>query len=206
MRHWLQCLLVAGAMMLQAADAKVEEITPKNFKTTVLDSQDAWMVLFYAPWCGHCKAIFPEWKKMAEAVHPSIKVAQVNADEHKELGGQYNVQGFPTIKVFLADKKKPQDYKVVCVCVCVCARARVANLQKAATTRNYPSSTRCHAPRDSAANAPSASKRRGARHLFWGRRRWGNLKSRIYARLRPNALAADIRGANVAHQPLDANI
>ena len=48
---------------------------------------------------------------MAEAVHPSIKVAQVDADQHKELGGQYGVQGFPTIKVFLADKKKPQDYK-----------------------------------------------------------------------------------------------
>ena len=120
----LPCLLVAVAMLLHAADAKVEELTPKSFKTTVLDSQDAWMVLFYAPWCGHCKAIFPEWKKMAEAVHPSIKVAQVNADEHKELGGQYGVQGFPTIKVFLADKKKPQDYKV-CVCVCVCVRARV---------------------------------------------------------------------------------
>jgi protein disulfide-isomerase-like protein len=121
----LPCLLVAAALLLHAADAKVEELTPKNFKTTVLDSQDAWMVLFYAPWCGHCKAIFPEWKKMAEAVHPSIKVAQVNADEHKELGGQYGVQGFPTIKVFLADKKRPQDYKVcVCMCVCVSVRAR----------------------------------------------------------------------------------
>jgi len=67
-------------------------------------------VLFYAPWCGHCKAIFPEWKKMAEALHPAVKVAQVDADAHKELGGQYGVQGFPTIKLFMGDKKKPADY------------------------------------------------------------------------------------------------
>jgi len=77
---------------------------------TVVESKDVWMVLFYAPWCGHCKNIFPEWKKMAEAVHPSIKVAQVNADEHKELGSQFGVKGFPTIKMFLSDKKKPVDY------------------------------------------------------------------------------------------------
>jgi protein disulfide-isomerase A6 len=35
----------------------------------------------------------------------------VNADEHKGLGGQYGVQGFPTIKFFGEDKYKPQDYQ-----------------------------------------------------------------------------------------------
>jgi protein disulfide-isomerase A6 len=34
----------------------------------------------------------------------------VNADEHRSLGGQYGVQGFPTIKIFGLDKKKPEDY------------------------------------------------------------------------------------------------
>ena len=34
----------------------------------------------------------------------------MNADEHKSLGGQYGVQGFPTIKIFGANKKKPEDY------------------------------------------------------------------------------------------------
>jgi len=180
----LRCLLVLAALLLHVADAKVEELTPKNFKKTVVDSKDVWMVLFYAPWCGHCKAIFPEvgsralplhvsgsrvracvrararagmhalmhacvqWKKMAEAVHPSIKVAQVNADEHKELGGQYGVQGFPTIKVFLADKTKPQDYKVR-----GCAGARVRRLWHAKHTPAasvyeyaYPHTRRGRAP------------------------------------------------------------
>ena len=35
----------------------------------------------------------------------------VNADDHKSLGGQYQVQGFPTIKVFGLDKQKPTDYQ-----------------------------------------------------------------------------------------------
>ena len=34
----------------------------------------------------------------------------MNADEHRSLGGQYGVQGFPTIKIFGANKKKPEDY------------------------------------------------------------------------------------------------
>jgi protein disulfide-isomerase A6 len=37
-------------------------------------------------------------------------VGAVNADEHRSLGGQYGVQGFPTIKIFGLDKKKPEDY------------------------------------------------------------------------------------------------
>jgi protein disulfide-isomerase A6 len=40
-----------------------------------------------------------------------VKVGAVNADEHQSLGGQYGIQGFPTIKVFGLDKSKPTDYQ-----------------------------------------------------------------------------------------------
>lgn len=40
-----------------------------------------------------------------------VKIGAVNADEHKELGDQYGVIGYPTIKIFGANKNKPQDYK-----------------------------------------------------------------------------------------------
>ena len=57
------------------------------------------------------QALFPDWAKLAGAIAPSIKVGQVNADQHKDLGGQYGIQGFPTIKFFGANKKKPTDYQ-----------------------------------------------------------------------------------------------
>lgn len=40
-----------------------------------------------------------------------VKVGAVDADQHNSLGGQYSVKGFPTIKIFGANKNKPDDYQ-----------------------------------------------------------------------------------------------
>lgn len=40
-----------------------------------------------------------------------VKVGAVDADKHQSLGGQYGVQGFPTIKIFGANKNRPEDYQ-----------------------------------------------------------------------------------------------
>jgi protein disulfide-isomerase A6 len=76
----------------------------------VVKSDEVWMVEFYAPWCGHCKNLQPEWEKAAKALKGIVKVGAVDADQYKSLGSQFGVQGFPTIKFFGADKKTPLDY------------------------------------------------------------------------------------------------
>jgi len=88
----------------------VIELTPANFDKQVTNGDGVWIVEFYAPWCGHCKNLVPEYKKAAKALKGVVKIGAVNADEHRSLGGQFGVQGFPTIKVFGANKKKPEDY------------------------------------------------------------------------------------------------
>jgi len=93
------------------AGSAVEMLTPSNFDSKVLSSDSVWIVEFYAPWCGHCKNLAPEWKKAANALKGVVKIAAVNADEHRSLGSQYGVQGFPTIKIFGANKKSPTDYQ-----------------------------------------------------------------------------------------------
>lgn len=52
----------------------------------------------------------PEYKKAASALKGVVKVGAVDADEHKSLGGQYGVQGFPTIKIFGTNKRSPTDF------------------------------------------------------------------------------------------------
>ena len=70
------------------------------------------MVEFFAPWCGHCKALVPEWKAAATQLLGTARVGAVDCDEaaNKALCGKYNVKGFPTIKLFGEDKASPTDY------------------------------------------------------------------------------------------------
>ncbi|KAI3703979.1 hypothetical protein L1987_74180 [Smallanthus sonchifolius] len=87
------------------------ELNSRNFDEMVVKSKDLWMVEFYAPWCGHCKKLAPEWKKAAKNLQGKVKLGHINCDDEKSLMSRYKVQGFPTILVFGADKESPLTYE-----------------------------------------------------------------------------------------------
>jgi protein disulfide-isomerase-like protein len=98
---------------IKKAPSNVVVLTPANFDKIVLDSSKDVLVEFYAPWCGHCKTLAPEYEKLANvyANEPNVVVAKVDADAHKDLGSRYGVQGFPTLKFFSKQSKEtPEDY------------------------------------------------------------------------------------------------
>jgi len=68
-------------------------------------------VEFYAPWCGHCKNLEPEYKKAASVLNGVVKVVAVDATVAQSLGQKYQVQGYPTLKMFAANKKQPTDFQ-----------------------------------------------------------------------------------------------
>ncbi|KAL4713951.1 hypothetical protein ACJJTC_015605 [Scirpophaga incertulas] len=100
-------LCVTGSQALYDSSSNVVELTPGNFDKLVVNSDDVWIVEFFAPWCGHCKNLVPEYNKAARALKGIVKVGAVNADEHKSLSQKYGVTGFPTIKIFTGSKHTP---------------------------------------------------------------------------------------------------
>jgi protein disulfide-isomerase A1 len=55
----------------------------------------------FAPWCGHCKALAPEYEEAATTLkEKNIKLAKVDCTEETDLCQQHGVEGYPTLKVF----------------------------------------------------------------------------------------------------------
>jgi protein disulfide-isomerase A6 len=58
------------------------------------------MVEFYAPWCGHCQRLEPEWNSAATKLKGEVKVGKVDATQEGGIASRFGVNGYPTIKFF----------------------------------------------------------------------------------------------------------
>lgn len=108
------CALLIMLFMGNKVDADVpRRMPPRRREVPMMDPQQAQMdagpqqqapkgllVLFFAHWCGHCNSLRPTWDQFVQQYNGAngIQIAEVNADEDKQLCDFHGVQGFPTIK------------------------------------------------------------------------------------------------------------
>lgn len=91
----------------------VNVVVAKNYKELVIDNDKDVLLEFYAPWCGHCKALAPKYEELGELYATEefsklVTIAKVDATANDVPD---EIQGFPTIKLFPAGKKdSPVDY------------------------------------------------------------------------------------------------
>lgn len=104
-------LSLQAVFAVYGPSSQVVTLTASNFQKLVVDSDEAWMVEFYAPWCGHCKSLEPEYEKLSKLTKGIVRVGAVDMDQHQSVGGPYGIKGFPTLKFFGNDKSKPSDYQ-----------------------------------------------------------------------------------------------
>lgn len=63
-----------------------------------------WLIMFYAPWCGHCKRLEPVWAHVAQALYnTNIRVGRIDCTRFTSVASEFGVSGFPTIMFLKGD-------------------------------------------------------------------------------------------------------
>lgn len=63
------------------------------------------VVDFWAPWCGPCRMMAPQFTMAAEKMAPYVRFAKINTEEHANAGQRYNIRGIPTMALFKAGRE-----------------------------------------------------------------------------------------------------
>ena len=88
-------------------------VVGKTFKKEVIDNDKDVMLLFYAPWCSHCKALQPKYEEVAKKLkekNPKLRLAKIDGTQNEVES--IILSGFPTLKFYPGNKKDkaPLDY------------------------------------------------------------------------------------------------
>ncbi|KAH8581599.1 thioredoxin disulfide isomerase A6 [Cryptosporidium sp. chipmunk genotype I] len=117
MEFYFTFLLLCSFLLIFTTQAESQDY-PKNenlinlkeneFKEKVLNdiTDQIWFVKFYAPWCGHCRHLYPEILKVSEHYKDNerVKIAKVDCSVETKICKEQNVAGYPTMRIFSKGK------------------------------------------------------------------------------------------------------
>lgn len=86
-----------GAPLIRA---RAVEVDPSILAKAARNDELPLVVDFWAPWCGPCKMMGPEFSKAAKTLNGQARLVKLNTEDHAKAGAKYNIRGIPTMVAF----------------------------------------------------------------------------------------------------------
>ncbi len=94
---------VCGAKLISG---KVEEINLATLQKAAKNDDVPLVVDFWAPWCGPCRQMAPQFTIAAGKMAPNVRFAKIDTQEHPKASQRYNIRGIPTMALFKGGREK----------------------------------------------------------------------------------------------------
>lgn len=95
-------------------DPKVLKLTPDTFTKLVEEKaeDEIWAIDFYAPWCGPCLKLEPEWNKLGKLLsdEPNVRVGKVDCENDAWLCSRHGVRSYPSLRVYGRGRFDPRRF------------------------------------------------------------------------------------------------
>ncbi len=66
------------------------------------------LVDVWAPWCGPCRSMAPQFERAAQMLEPDVRLLKLNSDEEQVIAARYGIRSIPTMLLFKDGKLKAQ--------------------------------------------------------------------------------------------------
>lgn len=94
-----------GSCGSKLASPKAVEVDLKTLQKAARNDEFPLIVDFWAPWCGPCRMMAPEFNKAAAVVNGDARLVKLNTEEHQAAGQKYGIRGIPTMVGFKGGKE-----------------------------------------------------------------------------------------------------